>query len=360
MLTSGDQQDDLKRFYETTKHILPPTPSHPGASPVEAYLHAYALVTTRAFLIDLYHTLAFVPFADILNHSSRPHTSLASDDFVCHLCGSLAQCPHDDAKDHVPLRLAHLDPRTRAKLELEPDTVEMRIETRVSTGEEVMNTYGEGISDERLLVEWGFTAGGYRGDGIVWELEEVLDNEELREVWEGVVDRRVVARAALSMSDHHRVRSLRDELDDKDEDDSWHLIAPPASTVSEPRMLNLNQDGQVSLNIWIAYCLPLLTAQQLALAPDDLDKILVEMYKQFDHATAGQCISDSDHAEQYVGRILERMADLLHRRLQDMYEPEPDIPLWELFDQRDVSHLLVYQDHDPKLRAHADNYTCRS
>lgn len=175
----------MRAFYDAAK--LPATRLHPGRSPFEAFAHAFSLVSTRAFIIDLHHTIALCPFADVLNHAAASHTSLASDDFVCHICGSLAPCMHDGGPE--PARLAHLHPNARARIDNELDTVDMYVERAVAQGEEVMNSYGEGIGEARLLVEWGFVPSdtddgdgeeedeGFLGDGITWTLPELCDDE---------------------------------------------------------------------------------------------------------------------------------------------------------------------------------------
>lgn len=134
-------QDQAREFYAATVSHLPPTEQHPDPSPFEAFAHTCSLVSTRAFVIDLYHTIALCPFADLMNHSALSHTSLASDDFVCHRCGSLAECDHDICRpgDELPLRLEHLSPLERERITNENDTVDMYVELPVRRGREIMN-----------------------------------------------------------------------------------------------------------------------------------------------------------------------------------------------------------------------------
>lgn len=181
----GLSLSSLETFF--TEHPLLPTSTHPSAPTFHDFLHAFALVSTRAFIIDMYHLIAMVPFADLLNHAGVANTSLASDDFVCHVCGELAECAHDmPYPGRPPERLAHLDVLTRANLSESNDTVDMYVELEVDEGEEVMNSYGE-VGDARLLVEWGFvlmdhgegvavTFGG--GDDADDEVVEVEDDED--------------------------------------------------------------------------------------------------------------------------------------------------------------------------------------
>lgn len=180
----------LRDYYDS--HPLPPTLYFPDPSPFESFAHCYALVSTRAFIIDMYHLVALAPFADILNHSGNAHTSLASDDFVCHVCGRLGECEHDmPYPGRPPARLEHVDPIARARLGDVVDTVDMYVEVPVGAGEEILNCYGE-MGDARLLVEWGFVPEdggegevctfdvgvGEGGDGGGAERLEVEEDEE--------------------------------------------------------------------------------------------------------------------------------------------------------------------------------------
>jgi len=64
-------------------------------------------------------------------------------------------------------------------------------------GEEVFNTYGEGISWAKMLSEWGFIdeTGEALGRGIAWELKEVLEEDERedyearRKIWKALCNR---------------------------------------------------------------------------------------------------------------------------------------------------------------------------
>ncbi|KAF7971288.1 hypothetical protein HWV62_21542 [Athelia sp. TMB] len=71
-----------------------------STSTLRAFLHAYALVASRAFLVDAFHGLAMVPIADAFNHDQENHVHLESDYDVCARCGAVDECPHDaDAED---------------------------------------------------------------------------------------------------------------------------------------------------------------------------------------------------------------------------------------------------------------------
>ncbi|OCF36650.1 hypothetical protein I316_01903 [Kwoniella heveanensis BCC8398] len=256
---------DLKAFYAATSPHLPPTPAHPAPSPFLAYLHCFALISSRAFMTDIYHLIALCPFADILNHSSSStsHTSMMADDFVCHICGSLAPCQHDitDANG-VPYRLAHLGEREIERIGREEDSVDMRVERPVVKGEEVWNCYGEGLGDAKLLVEWGFISGDFAGEGLTWNMEDLgLDrvgamlgddtsgkedeDEEakLERCWFVVES---VGTTYERNLDRRKVIVNNDEEDDEDEEE--RLLCPPSE--QDGRLLNLDQSGRLSTNIF--------------------------------------------------------------------------------------------------------------
>jgi hypothetical protein len=309
----------LKRFYATTKHLLNPTTAHPGESTLESYLYAYSLISTRAFLIDIYHTLALVPFADILNHSSVPHTSLASDDFVCHICGSLAACQHDG--NGIPERLAHVDPIARGVMEKELDSVDMRSEREIKEGEEVFNSYGRGIGDARLLVEWGFMEGEFAGHGLEWGIDEVLtivmseadDVGGTKKAWEEIISNGAVV--------------LELYPDGDIDEDTEKLISSPITTPTDDQVLNLNHNGQISLNIWIALYL----LCRLSTATEILESEIIASVNALETANSSPNPTLGDTTIE-TSRLVVR---LLRNRLNGMYRPE--MPMEELLDLRDVS-----------------------
>ncbi|KAK8869756.1 hypothetical protein IAR55_000324 [Kwoniella newhampshirensis] len=249
----------LTAFYKTFSSHLPPTSSHPDPSPLSSFLHAYSLVSTRAFLIDLYHTVALTPFSDLFNHSSTtPNTSLLSDDFVCHVCGSLATCPHDVMNnDGVSWRLSHLGDWERRKVENEVDSVDMRVERRVADGHEIWNSYGEGMGDGRLLVEWGFISEEFAGDGLVWDVDEMGRREggdweeELDGLGKEWKSRKGGGNDGDEVDDDDDGDGDKDNDNDNDYDndnDNEALLC--GQSKSESHLLNLDQLGRISINIY--------------------------------------------------------------------------------------------------------------
>ena len=323
-------------FYLDISPHLPPTPSHPEPSPCLAYLHAYSLVCTRAFLIDLYHTIALCPFADLFNHSSlTPHSSLLSDEFVCHQCGSLPPCSHDiPSTTGVVRRLEHLPGSERTRLEKEVDSVEMRVERRVRKGEEVMNCYGDGIGDGRLLVEWGFVGEEFWGDGLVWDEEELGADEVVREVW-----RKIVTQDRVTFLDGKAYDTGNDTANDT-ANEGDRLIRLP--DVGRFLTMNLSQSGEVSLALFGYLCL--ITHHTTIGMIDDAGTSIVKATKEVE-TTWTRLQDDADVLDASIevslspGTILvvRAVLRLFEQRLRRMYRS--DIGLDELFERRDVSSL---------------------
>lgn len=209
--------------------------------------------------------------------------------------------------------------RQRSKVEQEPDTVDMRVERAVLSGEEVMNTYGEGIGDSRLLVEWGFIEGEFAGHGLQWEIREVFGHGAAEE--EGVW-RSVMARGAVSL-DLFPDYDMGDP--DLDDEDGGGLVAPPDP--KDPTMLNLDQDGRISLSLWVAVCLRHLPPMK----PARLDATLVEAYHQLESVADD---SSRKSTSAHITAAIQNVVDILTARLNTLHRPEADVE--ELLDMRDV------------------------
>ncbi|KIR24722.1 hypothetical protein I309_06449 [Cryptococcus deuterogattii LA55] len=265
---------DVYAFYLHTSHLLPPTSTDPLPSPFLAFVHAYMLISTRAFRIDLYHLTALCPFADLLNHSAIPHTCLASDDFVCYICGSLNICEHDlsppdgQGENGTPRRLAHLPQVEITRLKNENDNIEMRLERRAEKGEEVFNTYGD-ISDGRLLVEYGFIGEEFADPGVTWEMEEIFPNfrsPHFNLIGQGWVD---LCKQLSSVTCHSDGSSDWIEgVGDADEG----LLCPQEP--SDPGLLNLDQSARLSV---VMFALCHLRVDKGAIPPDE--NLIVEHFQ---------------------------------------------------------------------------------
>ena len=245
-------------YYNALATKMPQTKAAPQPSPLRDFIHAYSMVCTRAFLIDLWHTIALCPFADLFNHSStQAHTSLSADDFVCHVCGSLAACPHDIASSSgVVRRLEHLPESELRRLESEPDTVDLRVDRRaISAGEQVFNSYGDDMGDARLLVEWGFVEEDSAEVRVSFDIDELGPGFR---IWNDLHES--VHRFASSAPPEHEDSLIRlstgDNIFEIDPDGKFsiHLFASVLFGVLGPEKSSLRQlkSAAVYLERWAA------------------------------------------------------------------------------------------------------------
>ncbi|OWZ58582.1 hypothetical protein C356_01178 [Cryptococcus neoformans c45] len=335
----GLSLSDIYAFYLRTSHLLPPTSTDPLPSPFLAFVHAYTLISTRAFLIDLYHLTALCPFADLLNHSAFPHTCLASDDFVCYMCGSLNVCEHDlsrpDGLDEngTPRRLAHLPQVEIIRLKNENDNIEMRLERQVKKGEEVFNTYGD-IGDGRLLAEYGFIGEEFADSGLTWEMEDIFPNSRdlhFNIIGQGWVDFCEKLSSVICHGDG--LSDWTEGIGDVDED----LLCP--QELSNPGLLNLDQSARLSI---VMFALCHLRVDQGAIPSDE--HLIVEYFQYVMAGVVPELARSWTELQQTGGiktcqpssttiRTARFVYQLLQSRLNAMYEPQ--LSQAELLDSRD-------------------------
>jgi len=208
-------------------------------------------------------------------------------------------------------------------MEKEVDSVDMRSEREIKEGEEVFNSYGRGIGDARLLVEWGFIEGEFAGHGLEWGVDEILtsllregdDVKEIKKAWKEIVEKGSVALELYPDGD----------LDE----DTERLISPPLTSSSDDLILNLNHNGQVSLNIWIA--LYLLCRPSPTTLTERIELDIVTSVNALETAN----ISPNPTLDATTIETSRLVVRLLKKRMEGMYRPE--MPMEELLDLRDVS-----------------------
>ena len=214
-----------------------------------------------------------------------------------------------------------MDPIARGVMEKEVDSVDMRSEREIKKGEEVFNSYGRGIGDARLLVEWGFIEGEFAGHGLEWGIDEILasvaserdDLKDTRRIWEEIISKGAVG--------------LELYPDGDTDEDTEKLISPPIETSSDDRILNLNHNGQISLNIWIALyllCRPATTTERL-------EADIITSVSALETAN----ISPNPALDVTTIETSRLVIRLLRKRMEGTYRPE--MPMEELLDLRDVS-----------------------
>lgn len=180
---------DLIISYDSLRSIYLNLPTLDPHIDWDTYLRAYRIISSRAFRIDNFHTLALVPIADLFDHSDQPDVILTSNDLVCDQCGATQECAHDDLDDlHRSTLLSHRvqptsddldllelrslralvppDPHERASSSSHPDLPDR--------DPKVFNTYGK-LSNARLMTEYGFMIEANSDDKLHFDRTELLE-----------------------------------------------------------------------------------------------------------------------------------------------------------------------------------------
>jgi hypothetical protein len=224
------------------------SPSPPSPAPtLPQFLHAYSIVSSRAFQVDSWHSLSLVPFADIFNHMDEHDVHLESEHWVCPECGALDACEHDDAEES--------DAPTSRQL-VEDDSCEMVTVQGISAGQEVFNTYGE-LSNAQLLAFYGFTLEANKYDRITFAFDDVARlapsplPSSITEEWSSLVK--------LWQSEQNEDESMGEDF----EDDT--LIVDSSSG-----HLYIDADARLSSSLWLLLLLlhiplPATSSKRLAL-----------------------------------------------------------------------------------------------
>ncbi|KAH9939052.1 SET domain-containing protein, partial [Epithele typhae] len=236
--------DEIDQYYISE---VAPILSKLGYKPhLRDFLHAYSLVSSRAFLVDAYHGLSMVPLADAFNHSHDNHVQLASEYDVCPYCGSLSECAHDDdfSNDHRSAAVHNIP--------TEADTVDMVTVRPIGAGEEVFNTYGASLGNAALLARYGFILEGGETDVVTfgWPGSDFFDVADQERRWRDACDAtRGEAKRLLEGSD---------------------LVYFPDERRGARPFLGINSDAQVSIGL-------LTWALNKVLAPSSAD---VDIHKR--------------------------------------------------------------------------------
>ncbi|KAG5727927.1 Ribosomal N-lysine methyltransferase 3 [Termitomyces sp. T112] len=234
----------LLRYFNNRTYVPATTIS------LEGFYHAYSLVSSRAFLVDGYHGLSMVPIADSFNHSHDNHVHLETEFDVCSQCGSLHECPHDayEVINQSMLYAGKIDPTQSNALVDYDSYYEMVSNAEIMPGEEVFNTYGEGLSNAQLLARYGFTLDVNDNDHIYWDLSEVLMF---------CTDRSGALYPNLSQMEAHWMAVVHSVGRD-----GICMRLPESSLIyfhegNENSLFCLDSDGKVSHQLWALLALPL-------------------------------------------------------------------------------------------------------
>ncbi|KAF8627703.1 hypothetical protein AX15_004287 [Amanita polypyramis BW_CC] len=208
---------------------------------LHGFFRAYALVSSRAFVVDAYHGLCMVPVADAFNHGSQNHVHLESDYYVCPECGSLHECSHDRVDSTVPATsLISSMPRVTAADEegQKEDDCHMVSVTEIPPGVEVFNTYGETLTNAQLLIQYGFILEVNDRDTLTWDVEEIIV------CISSGADELVISRHWKQVCQQDWTSLSKSGL---------IYVADPEPERDHP--LTLNGDGKISRQLWIVVAL---------------------------------------------------------------------------------------------------------
>lgn len=184
------------------------------------FIRMQSIVSSRAFVVDMYHGLALVPLSDMFNHSDDANMHFEADDEVCDECGALGSCPHND--DPLPgsaygrpssILPADFGPNSvdwRPPAELEGlDTVDMVAQEPILSGQEAFNTYGN-LSNSILLSTYGFC------------LTEDTQWERYGWDWRFAIERQEIIHAFIWNSDQQHSERKRkwERLEEWNDDDA--------------------------------------------------------------------------------------------------------------------------------------------
>ncbi|KAI5480827.1 SET domain containing protein [Pseudohyphozyma bogoriensis] len=282
------------------------TPYIPPTSP-EPFLHAYSLVTSRAFHIDAFHKIALVPLADLFDHQEANHVHFESDDFVCPICGSFAQCVHDDdAADSAHSR-RDLQPPVAGEGD---DAVDLRSDLPIEEGDIVYNTYGATLSNAKLATEYGFALEANSNDTIEFTLADI--------------------ESSLSLPVGTKLGDLVAEVQQLQA--QWVSIFGPLSSQEDDelvcqeqdrdRRFYLDADAHISPSLWLLLAIAASKNKHSSHNPTahSLQQALTRQRQRFDSAQAGEEAS-SDSA---TSTIASALVQLCSARRARMYKPELD------------------------------------
>ncbi|KAH9004651.1 SET domain-containing protein [Lactarius hatsudake] len=285
---------EILNFYSS---VAAPLLKSAGFSPSEReFQHAYALVSSRAFMVDAYHGLAMVPIADAFNHSQDHTVHLESDYDVCTFCGSLSECPHDtENREDMAV------PASRADAADPDNTCEMVANAPAAPGEEIFNTYGASLSNAELLMRYGFMLDANDNDVLTWTTEEIWDA------------------AGAALSDPHL---WEDEIG---YGVCMEILRELALVVDTELAENKNAfcmtaDGMISHKLWVGIALASLQRQggvkveviQTRQLLSSMARVQIQLEQG--QATAGGKDDDSD-AYEALDRLVRTIGELCTRRL---------------------------------------------
>lgn len=328
------------------------------------FQRAYAIVSSRAFWIDNFHTLALVPLADLFDHSDDPDLVFTTEDVVCGECGSFDQCPHDDhllpsssnlnhhhSISHSPSiqihqspssnnlqlqhHLNHLDHQTTTHLPSSKssspqaldvtsdddrlDLVTLHTLTSSCTSGphhsldkctkcQVYNSYGQ-LGNARLLLEYGFMLEANAYDRIGFDLDQVLSpGSQARISFQHLLQDFISQAASLLVDDNELV-------------------------VLSPDQLWIDSEAKLSSMLWLAIVSFVCHQDHLQHARLELPIIIGLLRFQLTGSLNSEL--DSELVATLSKSVANQVRELCTSRLAEMYGSH--LPVGDLLDMKQVS-----------------------
>ncbi|KAI5453681.1 hypothetical protein NCC49_005501 [Naganishia albida] len=361
----GHGMEDLSLYHRATLDFFPATTFSPAPPTFLDLLYAYSLVSSRAFQVDVYHGAALVPLADVFNHQEINNVCFESDDFVCEECGSLPTCEHDEIEGIEPRyesakvpsttspetiaiagRLSHLPLEIiRSLFDPAQNTLDLTVKTPFVSGQEVFNTYGEGMGWAKQAVEWGFVDVSIEGDGALgrglrWDLGDVLDQDSedygrAKKAWKKLCE----ARHENDQQDP-QAEIGTDSTGNQDLETDSLFFAPPSNAPAKDNLL-LNEDGQISYPLyWALVCGLHPALKDSSTAPNKVDILARRAQRSVDGRTD---VSDGEAGEAVIGRLARHVVALFERRIARTSHPiKTAAELCDMLDEASPSSSTLF------------------
>ncbi|GAA6062876.1 hypothetical protein JCM10212_000798 [Sporobolomyces blumeae] len=292
-------------------------------------VYAYSIVSSRAFQVDAFHSLALVPFADAFDHDDPDNeVQFESETWVCTTCGAVAECRHDrdqagsgsddgevangmgNARSNAP-KVIRSDDDRRTSLGssgTEQDTCDMTTTSApIVATRELHNSYGP-LSNARLVAEYGFALEANPWDLITFDLDDLSCQR-----WSGSSDD--ATKFELDkMSDRHGLSHVR----------AGHPLIAYESASSDPvsrptrRSLDLSFDAEakISYPLWTWLARSALHSRLDDKSTDASDRVESNALLPKD-ASSGAVDQDNAATEANLVDEIERLAGTIARILEE-------------------------------------------
>ncbi|KAF9435904.1 hypothetical protein BGZ76_005271 [Entomortierella beljakovae] len=198
----GDIETDLKDMREDYDTLVAPfLEKHPEifTEEVKGKFFSFedfkvmtAHVSSRSMDVDDYHGLAFVPFADFVNHNANANADYLTREDVCEVCGAIT-CEHmedddEDEEDEAPELSADKKSSKKAEtsgesaedededdedwIDESSDTCDITLDEDVKKGDEITRHYGP-FPNKIFLSKYGFAEIDNDHDTVTIQLDMI-------------------------------------------------------------------------------------------------------------------------------------------------------------------------------------------